>query len=71
MALSGFGLLRYGSSGGVIASLGADGLIWPAAFSGVSLTTWVFPEPAVAGVSPFGPEGWALFSRRGLAWGGC
>lgn len=34
-----------------------EGLMWPAAFSGVPERTTVGPGPAVAGLSPRGPEG--------------
>jgi hypothetical protein len=43
--------------GVVLASSGAEGLMWPRRFSGVDDWTFVGPGPAVAGLSPFGPEG--------------
>jgi hypothetical protein len=54
--------------GVVLASSGAEGLMWPKRFSGVLDWTLVGPGPAVAGLSPFGPEGstaWREFA------GGC
>ena len=39
-------------------SSGAEGLRWPALFSGVEDLTPVFPGPAVAGFPPVDPEGW-------------
>ncbi len=45
--------------GVVFESSGAEGLISPFSFSGVVETTFVGPGPAVAGLSPFGPEGCA------------
>jgi hypothetical protein len=62
--------------GVVLASSGAEGLRWPAAFSGVEDLTLVFPGPAVAGLSPRGPEGstaWEEFSGVAVlvdAWDG-
>jgi hypothetical protein len=43
--------------GVVLASSGAEGLMRPRRFSGVLDRTFVGPGPAVAGLSPFGPEG--------------
>jgi hypothetical protein len=43
--------------GVVLASSGAEGLIRPRRFSGVFECTLVGPGPAVAGLSPLGPEG--------------
>jgi hypothetical protein len=43
--------------GVVLASSGAEGLRWPRLFSGVFELTAVFPGPAVAGLSPRGPDG--------------
>src|SRR5271170_6897977 len=43
--------------GVVLASSGAEGLRWPRLFSGVLDLTAVFPGPAVAGLSPSGPDG--------------
>lgn len=43
--------------GVVLESSGAEGFRWPFAFSGVGDFTLVSPGPAVAGLSPFGPDG--------------
>ena len=57
---AGFVLLDYflpAVPGVVLESSGADGLMWPNRFSGVP--DWILegPGPAVAGLSPFEPEG--------------
>ena len=49
--------------GVVPVSPGAAGSISPALFSGVLDFTFVCPGPAVAGLSPFGPEGVTFASR--------
>jgi len=49
--------------GVVLASSGAEGLMWPKRFSGVLDFTFVGPGPAVAGLSPFGPEGWTAWAE--------
>lgn len=41
----------------VLESSGAEGLRWPALFSGVEDCTAVFPGPAVEGLPPLLPEG--------------
>lgn len=41
----------------MLASSGAEGLRWPALFSGVFERTAVFPGPAVEGLPPGVPEG--------------
>jgi hypothetical protein len=43
--------------GVVLASSGAEGLRRPRLFSGVPELTFVFPGPAVPGLSPRGPDG--------------
>lgn len=57
---AGFVLLDYflpAVPGVVLESSGADGLMWPNRFSGVPDWTFEGPGPAVAGLSPFEPEG--------------
>ena len=49
--------------GVVLASSGDEGLMWPSRFSGVFDWTFVGPGPAVAGLSPLGPEGCTAWSE--------
>ncbi len=49
----------------MLASFGADGLIFFSLFSVVGLSTLVAPGPAVAGFLPSGPEGVTFGSVMG------
>src|SRR3954462_6802661 len=53
----GKGLYFSGAVPGVALLSSGEGLMWPSAFSGVLDRTEVGPGPAVAGLSPRGPEG--------------